>query len=61
MKWELEDLSLQYLDPIGYQEIEDALAEQATAHEELHGRHPATRSHQRLEDEGIRLLPSTAA
>jgi len=25
MKWELEDLSLKYLDPVGYQEITDAL------------------------------------
>ena len=29
MKWELEDLSLKYLDPVGYQEIIDALAEKA--------------------------------
>lgn len=27
VKWELEDLSLLYLDPIGYKEITDALAE----------------------------------
>ena len=29
IKWELEDLSLKYLDPFGYQEIEDALAARA--------------------------------
>ena len=32
MKWELEDLSLKYLDPIGYQEISDELDRQAKAH-----------------------------
>ena len=31
MKWELEDLSLKYLDPISYREIVDALDEKATA------------------------------
>ena len=30
MKWELEDLSLKYLDPISYREIVDALDEKAT-------------------------------
>ena len=29
MKWELEDLSLKYLDPVGYREITDALDEKA--------------------------------
>lgn len=33
MKWELEDLSLKYLDPVGYQEIIDALAEKAAEYD----------------------------
>ena len=35
MKWELEDLSLRYLDPVGYKEIEDELTERSSAHEEF--------------------------
>ena len=35
MKWELEDLSLQYLDPVGYREIAGELAERSSAHEEF--------------------------
>lgn len=35
IKWELEDLSLKYLDPFGYREIEDALAERAKQHQNL--------------------------
>ncbi len=35
IKWELEDLSLQYLDPIGYQEIDEELSKRSTAHEEF--------------------------
>lgn len=33
MKWELEDLSLKYLDPISYREIVDALNEKATEYD----------------------------
>jgi len=35
MKWELEDLSLQYLDPIGYQEIKSELASSSARHEQF--------------------------
>ncbi|MBR4099174.1 MAG: bifunctional (p)ppGpp synthetase/guanosine-3',5'-bis(diphosphate) 3'-pyrophosphohydrolase, partial [Clostridium sp.] len=35
LKWELEDLSLRYLDPIGYKEIEDELAARSSTHEEF--------------------------
>ena len=33
MKWELEDLSLKYLDPVGYQEITEALNEKAAEYD----------------------------
>ena len=33
MKWELEDLSLKYLDPVGFQEITDALEAKAAEYE----------------------------
>jgi GTP pyrophosphokinase len=33
IKWELEDLSILYLDPIGYKEIEDGLAERQIKNE----------------------------
>ncbi|MCD7947046.1 MAG: bifunctional (p)ppGpp synthetase/guanosine-3',5'-bis(diphosphate) 3'-pyrophosphohydrolase [Oscillospiraceae bacterium] len=35
IKWELEDLSLKYLDPVGYQQIADELAARSSAHEEF--------------------------
>ena len=35
VKWELEDLSLQYLDPIGYKDIENELATRFSAHQEF--------------------------
>lgn len=35
MKWELEDLSLQYLDPVGYREIAEELSARSSAHEEF--------------------------
>ena len=35
IKWELEDLSLKVLDPIGYQEIVDGLEKQSSQHEEF--------------------------
>ncbi len=35
IKWELEDLSLQRLDPVGYQEIVDGLERQRPEHEEM--------------------------
>ncbi len=52
IKWELEDLSLRYLDPVGYKEIEDELVARSSAHEEfLAGiQH---RIEQRLSQEGL--------
>ena len=35
IKWELEDTSLRYLDPVGYKEISDELAARSAAHEEF--------------------------
>ena len=52
LKWELEDLSLQYLDPVGYREIEEQMAARSSAHEEVLAAIQA-RIQKRLEDEGI--------
>ena len=35
LKWELEDISLRYLDPVGYKEIQDEMASRSAAHEEF--------------------------
>ena len=53
LKWELEDLSLRYLDPVGYQEIEKQLAERSSAHEEFLAS-VQHRIQQRMDEEGIR-------
>ena len=53
LKWELEDLSLRYLDPVGYQEIEDELAARSSAHEEFLAA-VQQRITQRMWEEGIR-------
>ncbi len=37
IKWELEDTSLKYLDPIGYKEIADELSARSSVHEEFMG------------------------
>lgn len=52
LKWELEDLSLRYLDPIGYKEIETELAERSSVHEEFLGS-VQHRIQQRLDEEHI--------
>ncbi|MBP3486344.1 MAG: bifunctional (p)ppGpp synthetase/guanosine-3',5'-bis(diphosphate) 3'-pyrophosphohydrolase, partial [Oscillospiraceae bacterium] len=53
LKWELEDISLRYLDPIGYKEISEELEARSSAHEEFLAaiQH---RIQQRLEQDGIR-------
>ena len=53
LKWELEDLSLRYLDPVGYKEIEDEMAKRSAAHEEFLAS-IQLRIQQRMEQEGIR-------
>ena len=53
VKWELEDLSLRYLDPVGYKEIEEEMAKRSAAHEEFLAS-IQLRIQQRLEQEGIR-------
>lgn len=52
IKWELEDLSLQYLDPVGYQEIADELIRRSSAHEEFMAA-IQKRIRDRLEEEGV--------
>ena len=52
VKWELEDLALQYLDPIGYKEIEQDLAAKSSAHEKFMVS-VQTRINDRLVAEGI--------
>ena len=53
IKWELEDTSLRYLDPVGYKEISDELAARAAAHEEFMASVQKS-IEDRLEAEGIR-------
>ena len=53
LKWELEDTSLRYLDPVGYKEIQDELASRSAAHEEFKTAIEG-RISQRMAQEGIR-------
>lgn len=53
VKWELEDLSLQRLDPIGYQEIVDRLERQRAEHEEMLERIKKTIG-KKLDESGIK-------
>ena len=52
MKWEMEDQSLKFLDPVAYQEISDELAAQAKAHAAFMD-HIQQEISSRLEKEGI--------
>ena len=53
VKWELEDTSLQYLDPIGYNAITEEMAVRSSEHDEFMA--PIQqRISERLEQEGIR-------
>ena len=53
VKWELEDLSLLYLDPVGYKEITDALESRRPALERfMHGMEDRIKA--RLEENGIK-------
>ena len=53
LKWELEDISLRYLDPVGYKEIQDEMASRSAAHEEFKIAIEA-RIAERLAQEGIK-------
>ena len=53
IKWELEDLSLQRLDPVGYQEIVDGLERQRNEHAEMLERIKKTIG-TKLDESGIR-------
>ncbi len=53
IKWELEDLSLKYLDPVGYQEISEELVRRSSAHEEFL-MSVRRRIEHRLAEEGVR-------
>lgn len=52
IKWELEDLSLQYLDPVGYKEITESLSQKSSAHEEFLSK-VQSRIEARLKEAGI--------
>ncbi|MBQ3135386.1 MAG: bifunctional (p)ppGpp synthetase/guanosine-3',5'-bis(diphosphate) 3'-pyrophosphohydrolase [Oscillospiraceae bacterium] len=52
LKWELEDISLRYLDPVGYKEIQDEMTSRSAAHEEFKVAIEA-RIAERLAQEGI--------
>jgi GTP pyrophosphokinase len=52
MKWELEDLSLKYLDPVGYNDIKNQLNSRFSAHQEFLSSTQA-KIQKRLEDEGV--------
>ena len=51
IKWELEDLSLKYLDPTAYQHIVDSVEDRRSALEEFMGR-MEEKIHARLEEDG---------
>jgi len=53
LKWELEDTSLRYLDPVGYKEIQTELDSRSAAHEEFKTAIEGKIS-QRMAQEGIR-------
>ena len=52
LKWELEDLSLKYLDPVAYDEINRKMAAQSAQHEQFMS-HVQEEISQRLAEEGI--------
>ncbi len=52
IKWELEDTSLQYLDPVGYKEITTELSIRSSAHEEFMSS-VQQRIQERLTQEGV--------
>ena len=53
LKWELEDLSLQYLDPIGYKEVQEELDELTRRNSEFLARMQC-QIEERLQQEGVK-------
>ena len=53
LKWELEDLSLMYLDPVGYQDVEQALKDLTRENSEFLER-MQKQIEERLNEEGVR-------
>ena len=53
VKWELEDTSLKYLDPVGYKEISDELEHRAATHEEFMAS-IQKKIEDRLKEEGVK-------
>ena len=53
LKWELEDLSLQYLDPIGYKEVQEELDELTRRNSEFLAR-MQRQIEERLQQEGVK-------
>ncbi|HIS53147.1 MAG TPA: bifunctional (p)ppGpp synthetase/guanosine-3',5'-bis(diphosphate) 3'-pyrophosphohydrolase [Candidatus Onthomonas avicola] len=53
IKWELEDLSLKYLDPVGYHEIEEELAA-LTSHQQEFLLSVQNKIKERLDQEGVK-------